>query len=103
MTLAMEGAGRAGSCPVWRFGLMVLQQEKPRGVLNYAAGRQQFRVSLYEPAPDVAFFVEHYWVVAWDLRNHDPYRQENIPHPCVHLVFEPGNSRIVGVMTGRFS
>ena len=29
--------------------------------------------------------------------------QETLPHPSVHLIFEKGRSRIVGVMQGKFS
>ena len=76
---------------------------KPRGVLNRKAGEEKFRLSLHPPAPDLAFFVEQYWIVNWDLRGQEPYRQEILTHPCVHLVFERGKSRIVGVVTGKFS
>jgi AraC-like DNA-binding protein len=77
--------------------------EKPRGVLNLKAGEKKFQLSLHPPAPDLAFFVEHHWIVSWDLRGQEPYRQENLPHPCVHLAIEKGNSRIVGVVRGKFS
>ena len=77
--------------------------EPPRGVLNLKMAEKKFRLSLYLPSPDLSVFIEHYWIVNWDLRNQEPYLQENLPHPCVHLVFEKGQSRIVGVMRGKFS
>src|SRR5438552_4093309 len=76
---------------------------EPRGILNRKAGEEKFRLSLHPPAPDLALFVEQYWIVDWDLRGQAPYRQEVLTHPCVHLVFERGKSRIVGVVTGKFS
>jgi len=79
------------------------QVGKPRGVVNPRAGAAMFRLSLHPPAPDLAFFVEHYWVVTWDLRRRAPYLAETLPHPCVHLVIEEGHARVVGVMRGRFS
>jgi len=81
----------------------MVQVGKPRGVLHPRAGAAVFRLSLHPPAPDLAFFVEHYWVVTWDLRARAPYLAETLPHPCVHLVIEESGSRIVGVVRGRFS
>jgi hypothetical protein len=37
------------------------------------------------------------------LRGHGPRRPETLPHPNVHLVLEPGRTRIQGVHTGRFT
>lgn len=76
---------------------------KPRGILRPAAGEGKFNLSLHSPSPNLAFFVEHYWIVSWDLRGHEPYLAETLPHPCAHLVIQRGQSRIVGVVRGRFS
>ena len=73
-----------------------------RGILNPAAGR--FRLARPRPAPDLAGFVEQFWLVSWDLRGREPYRQEILPHPSVHLVIEqPGGSAVHGVWTERWS
>jgi AraC-like DNA-binding protein len=77
--------------------------DKPRGVLNLEAGEAKFDLSRYEPSAELRFFVEHYWIVAWDLRGQEPYLQETLPYPCVHLIFEKDKSAILGVMTGKFS
>jgi len=76
---------------------------KPRGILNPKAGEGKFRLTLHPPVPDLDFFVEHYWIVRWDLSGQEPYLSETLPHPCVHLVIEKDKSRIVGVTTGKFS
>ncbi len=76
---------------------------KPRGILRPQVGEKKFQLSLHAPARDLGFFVEHYWIVDWDLRGQEPYLSEVLPHPCVHLVIEKDKSRIVGVMKGRFS
>lgn len=76
---------------------------KARGVLNPGAGEGRFRLSRTLPSDDLAFFVEHYWVVRWDLRGRDPYRSDVLPHPCVHLAIEKGGSRVYGVVRERFS
>ncbi|MGN6564479.1 MAG: AraC family transcriptional regulator [Thermomicrobiales bacterium] len=76
---------------------------KPRGLLRPGQGARKFQLTLHAPAPDLDYFVEHYWIVAWDLRGQEPYLQENLSHPSVNLTIEPGWARITGVVTGRFS
>lgn len=77
--------------------------EKPRGILNPKVAQQNFELSRHAPSPDLAFFVAHYWIVRWDLRGRAPYLSETLPHPSIHLVFEKENTRIVGIMTSKFS
>lgn len=76
---------------------------QPRGVLNFAGGQQKFVLTRRLPAPDLAAFVEYYWLITWDLRGQEPYLQETLPHPHIHLVFERGNTKLFGVPTGKFS
>lgn len=76
---------------------------KPSGILNPEAGQQKFALSRHAPGQDLACFVAHYWIVRWDLRGQEPYLSETLPHPSIHLVFEKDNTRIVGIMTGKFS
>jgi AraC-like DNA-binding protein len=78
--------------------------DEPRGILNPRAGARVFSVERPLPtAPDLAAFVEHYWTVRWDLRGRPPYLQETLPHPSVHLVLDPPQSWIFGVVTARFA
>lgn len=37
------------------------------------------------------------------MRGCEPFLQQTLPHPNVHIVFEPGRSSIAGVHTERFS
>lgn len=76
---------------------------EPRGILNPEIGRKKFHLSLHAPTQDLALFIEHYWIIDWDLRGQEPYLSETLPHPCIHLVIEQNQSRIVGVVRGRFS
>jgi AraC-like DNA-binding protein len=83
--------------------MVTARGDRPSGILNQEAGERRFHLSRYLPTQDIAFFVEHYWIVAWDQREQEPYRQETLPHPTVHLVVERGRSRVFGVMRGKFS
>jgi AraC-like DNA-binding protein len=78
-------------------------EEAPRGVLQLRAGRGRFEVARFEPGPDLAELVEHYWMVSWDLRGREPHTQHTLPHPGVHLVAERDRSGVQGVLTGRFT
>ena len=78
-------------------------EEAPRGVLELRAGRGRFEVARFQPGPDLAELVEHYWTVSWDLRGRDPHTQHTLPHPSVHLVAERDRSGVMGVLTGRFT
>jgi AraC-like DNA-binding protein len=73
------------------------------GILNPGAIATKFQLSRHTPAPDIGYFVERYWIVSWDRRGQAPHRQETLPFPSVHLALERGNSRIVGVVRGKFS
>lgn len=74
-----------------------------RGILNMRAGEKRFRLARHSPSEHLTFFVDLYWIVSWDLRGQEPYIQETLPYPCVHLVFEREKSRVYGVETGRFT
>jgi AraC-like DNA-binding protein len=76
---------------------------KARGVLHPQAAEQHFELRLHSPAPELSEVVQHYWSVRWDLRGQKPYPQHTLSNPCVHLVIEPGNPRIYGVVTSRFT
>jgi AraC-like DNA-binding protein len=74
-----------------------------KGILNPKAGEKKFQLNRHLPSADLAFFIERYWIVHWDLRGQAPFVQETLPYPCVNLVIEKDDSRIYGVMTGRFA
>jgi AraC-like DNA-binding protein len=73
------------------------------GILHARAAHDHFRYAEAKPAAGLAPFVEHYWIVRWDLTGRDPYTQWVLPYPCVNITFTPGRCRIAGVPRGRFS
>lgn len=79
-----------------------IKHEKPRGILKAPAAGGKSGLTRYWPAPDLAPFVEHFWVVRWDVR--EPLAAETVPHPSVHLVLETsGRAEVVGVMNRKFT
>ncbi len=41
---------------------------------------RKFTLARRAPSGELAFFVEHYWVVRWDLRGAEPYEYETLPY-----------------------
>lgn len=76
---------------------------KPRGVLRQRLEQGEFQHVRRAPSPALATWIEHYWYVAWDLRDLPPQRQETLPHPNVQFVVEPELTGIYGVHSGRFT
>lgn len=73
------------------------------GILHSRAATTHFRYAEAEPSPELAPFVVHYWIVAWDLTGRPPYEQHVLPFPSVNVTFTPGRCRVAGVPRGRFS
>ncbi len=55
------------------------------------------------PADDLSAFVDFYWIARWDLEPGRTMVVETLPHPCVNVVVEPGQSLVYGPVKGRFS
>lgn len=72
------------------------------GILNPRAGEGVFTLDRRMPASDLEAFVEHYWVVRWQLRGLPPFAQETLPHPNVNLVIGTHRPGVHGIGTKRF-
>ncbi|MER6827775.1 AraC family transcriptional regulator [Streptosporangium sp. NPDC000563] len=69
-----------------------------RGILHFGAAR--FRYGRHACHPALAPFVEHHWIVRWELD--EPYEQRIVSHPSVNLVFHEHGSHVAGVITGDY-
>jgi AraC-like DNA-binding protein len=76
---------------------------KARGVLQRPPAEGIFLHSRRSPSPELALWIDHYWLVRWDLRGCEPYTAETLPHPNLQVIFEKGQSAVSGVFTGKFS
>lgn len=77
-------------------------QERAKGVVAPALAGKMFRLERYLPPPDLAPFLDHYWIVEWDLGDRPPFVQRTLPYPCVHVVFDAARTGIFGAKTGAF-
>jgi AraC-like DNA-binding protein len=76
--------------------------DRAKGVVAPALAGKMFRLGRYLPQPDLAPFLDHYWVVEWDLQGRPPHTQRTLPYPCVHVVFDRARTGIWGLTTGSF-
>lgn len=81
----------------------MLKTDKPRGVLTHGNQAEKVWHARYHAPADLDFFVEHFWTVRWNLAGLPPQQVQTLPHPSVHLIFEPGNTKLGGVSKGKFS
>lgn len=65
-----------------------------------AAGQRAFDVQRISPSADLADYVDYYWLVRW--RVDEPYRQQVIPQPRIHVAAEQDRLLVHGVSRGPF-
>jgi AraC-like DNA-binding protein len=77
--------------------------ERPRGIVRGPGRAVQGPVALtrFEPPADLAPFVEHLWIVRWELGTART-QTVTLGHPSIHWTVEGQESEIVGVVRGRF-
>lgn len=59
-----------------------------RGIVQAAAGFDNFTLSRFEPGEPLAPFVEHYWALRYELPDGQSYTQTVLSFPNAHLAFE---------------
>lgn len=85
---------------------MATPRRDTRGIVDAADFLARVRFRRPEPAPALRPYVEHYWLIDWDLA--EPYVSHVVPHPAVHLVFQRFEGQepfveIAGVQRGLFT
>jgi AraC-like DNA-binding protein len=73
---------------------------RPEAIVRPKAGEQTFDVRRIEPSSDLAEYVDYYWLVRWHTP--EPYRQQVIPQPRVHLAAEDGRLLVHGLSREPF-
>jgi AraC-like DNA-binding protein len=72
------------------------------GILDPAGSARSYGLNRYRPSPALAPFVEHYWVVSWELPEGISYPAEVLPHPNLNVAFTRERGWITGVTTRRY-
>lgn len=82
---------------------MTNNAEFTRGVLYSKQSAEQYTLVRQKPCGHLSGVIETFWSVNWDLPAEQPHIQENIPDPCVNIVFEGGSARVIGAVTKRYT
>ncbi|MGW1224399.1 AraC family transcriptional regulator [Streptomyces sp. NPDC001478] len=81
-----------------------------RGIVDAPALFARVRFRRRMPAPELRPYLEHYWLIDWDLP--EPYDSRLVPHPSVNLVFgryagcgdrKAGSAEVAGIGLGLFT
>jgi len=77
-----------------------------RGIVDPAELLTRVHFRRPEPAEPLRPYIEHYWLIDWDLT--EPYVSHVVPHPAVHIVFqrlagEDAFVEIAGIPHGLFA
>jgi AraC-like DNA-binding protein len=76
---------------------------KHKSILDPVHAAQNYQVRRYVPSKNLSSFVEHYWIVRWDLRGQPPYETQILPFPSINLAFTSAEAKIAGITTGKYS
>src|SRR5258705_3289168 len=72
----------------WKYAT---QAAPMRGVVGRAGSTTLFDLDRWAPSDATAQFVEHFWSVRWDLREHGPFDSTVITFPSMHITREWGD------------
>ncbi|WP_414941949.1 AraC family transcriptional regulator [Amycolatopsis sp. cmx-11-51] len=59
----------------------------PAGVVNAREASAAFSLVRHQPAPELRPFVDHHWVLRWDLGDRPPHEQVVLPNLAVNVTF----------------
>jgi len=73
-----------------------------KAILRPAEAENYYQLQQYPPSKELAAYVEHYWIVRWQLPPGVEYPAEVLPNPGVNISFTPDTATITGVVTKKF-
>ncbi|MGW7268679.1 AraC family transcriptional regulator [Streptomyces sp. NPDC054842] len=65
---------------------MAAPRRDTRGIVDATELLARVRFRRHEPAEPLRPYLEHYWLIDWDLP--EPYASHVVPHPSVNVVFQ---------------
>lgn len=74
---------------------MVSVPGRPEAIVRPAQGARAFDVERIGPVTSLSEFVDYYWLVRWHVP--EPFRQQVVPQPRVHIAAEDGRLFVHGV------
>ncbi len=81
---------------------LALTRTPTRGLLGRRDVRP-FVLTRYAPSPDLAWCLEHHWVVTWDVPDDTEAVSQVLPYPSVNLSFTDDRFNVTGVVSHVFT
>lgn len=82
---------------------MQQNHEKNKAVLHPLVAAKHYNLHRYNPSEDLTPFIEHYWIVRWQLPTDKEFWAEILPDPSVNMSFTVEGATITGVTTKKFT
>jgi AraC-like DNA-binding protein len=79
---------------------MATPKGHPEAIVRPKAGERAFDVQRLPPGPELAEFVDYYWLVRWHVP--EPFEQQVVPQPRVHVAAESHRLLVHGVTRQPF-
>ena len=79
------------------------KMSEPVGILNKDYFQNNFTLNTYFPKNHLQDYIEHYWLISWELPFGVSHQQDVIPHPNTHLTFLNNDSHIQGICKQKYS
>lgn len=73
---------------------------RTNGILDPGIFGAEVELERYAPAPELAYFVERFWTVRWNVS--EPRDSATLPYPCVNLVIGSHRPGVHGTTRRRF-
>jgi AraC-like DNA-binding protein len=80
---------------------MATARRDTRGIMHPRELNERVRFRRRLAAEPLRPYVEHYWLIDWDLDR--PFEQHVVPHPCVNVVWQDPDIAIVVGVESRLS
>ena len=79
------------------------KSSKSKGILNEDYFKENFHHQTFRPTEMLRNYIEHFWLISWQLPTGESYQQSVIPHPNVHVTFLKNNSHIQGIHLNKYT
>lgn len=76
---------------------------KDKGILYPDQASQHFSISRLPFKGKLAQFVEHVWILRWELPPETTYETEVLPYPALNIIFMDGGGQIAGTGSKKFT
>lgn len=82
--------------------LQAQADDLPVEVLDPVHAAQYYSLVMPTPPASLLRYVDHYWIMRWDVPNGQSFTAEVIPTAYINLTCMPEGARVTGVTTGKY-